>query len=86
MRTAPVLIALLVLAGCSRVLGSNPDAVWVNDPMITFRSAKSVADDECAKYGKRAVADTVLSDPQSRQRDDPAPSGQFVPISVFRCR
>lgn len=86
LRIAAVLLVLVAVAGCSRVLGSTPDAVWVDDPMITFRSAQSVADEECGKYGKRAVPDTVLSDPDSREKNRPYPSGRFVPISVFRCQ
>lgn len=81
-----VLLSLVVLPGCSRVLETSPDAVWIDNPMITFRSARSVADEECAKYGKQAVPDTVLSDPEGRSRKNRSPSGRFTPISVFRCR
>lgn len=83
--TTLVVFGLLVLAGCSRVLESTPHAVWIDEPLISFRSAHSVAEAECSKYGKRAVPDTVLVD-SSQNKRDPQPTAQFVPIAVFRCR
>ena len=82
-------LALLVcipLTSCSNVVGKSPDAVWVKEPMISFRSPQSTAEKACGQYGKRAVQETVMSDPDGRERTSPAPSGRFVPVHVFRCR
>jgi hypothetical protein len=54
--------------------------------MISFRSPQSIAEKACGQYGKRAVQETVMSDPEGRERTSPAPSGGFVPVHVFRCR
>ena len=84
----PVCAVLLSigLSACSNVVGSSPDAVWVKQPMISFRSPESTAQKACGRYGRTAVPETVMSDPDSRDRTSPAPSGRFVPIHVFRCQ
>ena len=87
-RSAALLVFLICspLTSCSNVVGKSPDAVWVEQPMISFRSPQSTADKACGQYGKRAVQETVMSDPEGRERTSPAPSGRFVPVHVFRCR
>lgn len=89
MTTRPVALVVLVctlLAACSNVVGSSPDAVWVKQPMISFRSPERTAERTCGKYGRSAVLETVMSDPDGRDRTSPTPSGRFVPIHVFRCQ
>jgi hypothetical protein len=83
---ALALFVCILLTSCSNVVGKSPDAVWVEQPMISFRSPQSSAEKACGQYGKKAVQETVMSDPDARKRTSPAPSGRFVPIHVFRCR
>ena len=80
-----VLICTLLTA-CSNVVGSSPDAVWIKQPMISFRSPERTARKTCGQYGKTAVVETVMSDPDGRNPTSPEPSGRFVPIHVFRCQ
>jgi hypothetical protein len=75
-----------LLSSCSNIAGKSPDAVWVKQPMISFRSPQSTAEKACGQYGKTAVQETVMSDPDSRERTSSPPSGHFVPIHVFRCK
>jgi hypothetical protein len=75
-----------LLSSCSNIVGKSPDAVWVKQPMISFRSPQSTAEKACGQYGKKAVQETVMSDPDSHKRTSPEPSGRFVPIHVFRCK
>ncbi len=74
------------LSACSNVVGRSPDAVWVKQPMISFRSPESTAQRACGQYGRTAVRESVMSDPDGRDRLSPVPSGRFVPIHVFRCQ
>jgi hypothetical protein len=80
------LLVCTLLSSCSNVVGRSPDAVWVEQPMISFRSPQSTAEKACGQYGKSAVQETVMSDPEGRERPSRAPSGRFVPVHVFRCR
>ena len=81
-----VVLVCTGLSACSNVVGHTPDAVWVKQPMISLRSPETTAQRACGQYGRSAVRETVMSDPDSRDRLSPVPSGRFVPIHVFRCQ
>ena len=80
------LLVCILLSSCSNIVGRSSDAVWVEQPMISFRSPQSTAEKACGQYGKTAVQETVMSDPDGRGGASSAPSGRFVPLHVFRCR
>lgn len=85
----PPALAGIVLAGCVDVVETSPSAVWVQKPLIAFRTVEGTAESECARYGKRAVYQGTLEHRYALPGDSAAAvSGTktvYVPIYAFNC-
>lgn len=89
---APLLILGLsgiLLTGCVDVVESSPTAVWVKKPLIAFGTVEGTAEEECARYGKRAVYQGTLERRRVASGGSAAAvSGTktvYVPIYAFDC-